>query len=87
MEYFKDNDFVKKEAARAKVAQTMFNLFMHLFVQEFNAGETVFKFGDRGHHFYIVLDGEVEIRTPSPVELEEAQVTPEGLLVFCISYF
>lgn len=43
---------------------------MHLKMQEFAKGETVFHFGDRGQLFYIIIDGEIEIRTPSPVELE-----------------
>lgn len=47
----------------------------------------VFSFGDSGSTFYIVLAGEVEIRVPTPVELEGNSASPEGLLVFLITYF
>ena len=40
-----------------------------------------------GHHFYIVIAGEVEVRVPAPVELEEESATPEGLMSFIITYF
>jgi len=86
-EYFKNNPFFEREAARARDNQTIQNLFTHLKVLEYQKGDTVFKFGDRGQLFYIIIDGEIEIRTPAPVELENEQATPEGILVFCITYF
>lgn len=65
----------------------MQSLFTHLRLAEYKAGETVFRFGDRGQLFYIIIDGEVDIRTPAPIELQDDQLTPEGLLVFCLTYF
>jgi hypothetical protein len=64
----------------------MQNVFMHLRMAEHKAGETVFNFGDRGQLFYIIIEGEVEIRTPCLVELENEQVTPMGVLAFCINH-
>lgn len=69
-EFFKNNAFFARETERARDIQTIQNLYTHLRLQESRAGSTVFKFGDRGQLFYIIIDGEVEIRTPSPVELE-----------------
>jgi hypothetical protein len=37
--------------------------------------------------FYIIIKGEVEIRTPSPIELENESATAEGILVFIVTYF
>lgn len=51
------------------------------------AGETVFSFGDRGTEFYIIIKGEVEIRVPAPVELENDQASALGLLVFITTHF
>lgn len=31
---------------------------------QFDAGEFIFHFGDRGDHFFIILEGQVEIRVP-----------------------
>ena len=56
-------------------------------MQECEAGEAVFRYGDRGVQFYIIVDGEVEVRTPSPVELDEESATPEGLLSFIVSFY
>ena len=47
----------------------------------------MFHYGDRGSLFYIIIEGEVEIRTPSPVELDNDSATAEGILVFIVTYF
>ena len=49
--------------------------------------ECVFHYGDEGELFYIIIEGEVIIKTPSPDVLEDEQCTPEGFLIFCIEYF
>lgn len=36
--------------------------------------------------FYVILDGEVEVLTPSPVELTDTQVSPEGILSFFVNF-
>lgn len=62
-------------------------MFALLRIQECKVRETVFLFGDRGKMFYIIIKGEVEIRTPSPIELENESATAEGILVFIVTYF
>lgn len=52
-----------------------------------NAGEKLFQFGDRGENFYIILSGEVELKTPSPVELTGKKATPEGVLSFFVNFY
>lgn len=47
----------------------------------------MFSYGDSGSTFYILLAGEVEIRVPTNVELEGNSASPEGLLVFLITYY
>ena len=37
--------------------------------------------------FYIVVEGEVDVKVPSPVILEEDSATPEGLISFIMLYF
>jgi CRP-like cAMP-binding protein len=46
------------------------NLYTHLRIEECKAGRKVFNYGDYGQLFYIIIEGEVEVRTPAPVELE-----------------
>ena len=41
-------------------------------------------FGDKGSLFYILIDGTVEIKVPSPVELE---VTADDFILFCLRFF
>ena len=47
----------------------------------------MFEFGDRGSHYYIIIEGEVLIKTPSPIELDGQKATPEGLLIFIVDYY
>lgn len=44
----------------------------------------MFHYGDEGNHFYILIEGEVEVRVPLPTQLEDEDATPEGLLLFLI---
>ena len=39
------------------------------------AGDTVFNYSERGELFYIILDGQVYVRTVSPVELRDCDAT------------
>jgi len=34
--------------------------------ESFRAGEAVFKFGEHGEKFYVVLKGEVSVKIPDP---------------------
>ena len=36
--------------------------------------------------FYIILDGEVEVLTPAPVELADNQASPAGILSFFVNF-
>ena len=47
----------------------------------------MFHYGEKGDLFYIILEGKVEVRTVSPVELDGESTTPEGLITFIISYW
>ena len=51
------------------------------------AGEVLFSYGDRGENFYIILSGEVELKTPSPVELTGKKATPAGVLSFFVNFY
>jgi len=84
---FETNAFLVRQATELRDPVSVQSLFTHLRLAEYKAGETVFRFGDRGQLFYIIIDGEVDIRTPAPIELQDDQLTPEGLLVFCLTYF
>ena len=86
IDHFKTNKFLA-ETASTRDSETVFTLYRNLRMQECEPGEPVFRYGDRGGFFYIIIDGEVEVRTPSPVELDEESATPEGLLSFIVSFY
>ena len=50
-------------------------------------GEILFEYGEEGQHFYVIIEGEVSVKTPAPEELDEDQATPLGFLVYMIEYF
>ena len=56
-------------------------------LEEVAKGEIVFNYGDQGQLFYIIIEGEVEIKVPSPVLLENDSATPEGLITFILLFF
>ena len=86
IEHFKSNKFLA-ETASTRDNETVLTLYRNLKLEECVEGEPVFRYGDRGGLFYIIIDGEVEVRTPSPVELDEESATPEGLLSFIVSFY
>ena len=47
----------------------------------------MFKYGDPGNHFYIVVQGKVNVRVPLPVQLEDDEATPISLLYFIIENY
>ena len=67
--------------------ETVFTLYKNLKMQECENGENVFRYGEKAGFFYIIIDGEVEVKTPSPVELDEESATPEGILSFIVSFY
>ena len=62
-------------------------LFRHLFFLEIDAYENVFNYGDEGDLFYIIIEGQVSIKTPFPDVLEEEQAEPYPLLVLFLTFF
>ena len=83
---FKQNKFLA-EMEQTADADSMFQLYQKLGYTAHRAGEAVFHYGDKGDLFYIILEGKVEVRTVSPVELDGESTTPEGLITFIISYW
>ena len=67
--------------------KTIQYLYRNLRFCELKPRQQVFQYGDEGELFYIVMEGEVVIKTPAPDTLEDDQCTPEGLLIFLIEYF
>ena len=59
-------------------------LYRNLRLIKMPAKQIVFNFGDEGDTFYIILEGEVLIRSPSPVVLESANLSPWRLLMFFV---
>lgn len=81
------NAFIAQEAKKLKGdLETLNLLFQSLKYEGTPKDSVVFKYGDSGSTFYILLAGEVEIRVPTTVELQGNSATPEGLLVFLITY-
>lgn len=62
-------------------------MFHSLGLEVVKGGKTLFHYGEPGTTFYILMEGEVEIRVPTPVEISGATNCPEGLIVFLINYF
>ena len=46
-------------------------LYRNLKFHEYKPQEPVFDYGDKGTLFYIIMDGEVAVKTPAPEELED----------------
>jgi CRP-like cAMP-binding protein len=68
-------------------AESLTALFKSLKYEDCESGKAVFEYGDAGSTFYVILAGAVEIKVPMPVELEGSSATPEGLLIFLVTYF
>lgn len=54
---------------------------------ECDQDETLFKYGDSGDLFYIIIEGEVSIKTPTPVVLEGDDITPVGLVCYFLTNY
>ena len=65
----------------------MSNLFRNLLYLELEEKETVFKYGEVGELFYIIIDGEVSVKTPYLDSLEGSQTKPFQLLSYFITHF
>ena len=47
----------------------------------------MFQYGQRGDNFYVIIEGEVDVLIPSPVELKGKMSSPAGILTFLIQSF
>ena len=84
--YLKDQQFfsvLKKQ----RDEKTYLELCMRLRLEEHGPDSIVFNYGEVGSHFYVIIEGKIDVRVPCPVELEEDSATPEGLISFIIMYF
>ena len=84
--FFEGNRFFKQQKQLFE-EKTIQYLLRNLRFSEYRSGEKVFDYGDEGELFYIIMEGEVIIKTPAQDYLEGEQASPEGLLIFLIEYF
>lgn len=84
--FFEGNRFFRQQSEMFE-EKTIQYLYRNLRFCELKPRQQVFQYGDEGELFYIVMEGEVVIKTPAPDTLEDDQCTPEGLLIFLIEYF
>ena len=62
-------------------------LYRNLHYEEYQKGETIFTYNDIGDLFYIVMQGEVIVKTPAPHVIEEVNRTPENVLYYLIKFY
>ena len=62
--FFKANLYFRKlsDLYEEKTIQYLFKKMRFI---EFEAGDTVFEYGDVGEHFYVIIEGIVAIKVPS----------------------
>ena len=65
----------------------MNHLYRKVQYLELYKDETVCQYGDPGDLFYIILKGEVIVKTPSPDIIEGSQLSPIGFLIYVNQYF
>ena len=68
-DYFQNNKFFREQSQNFEKATIQF-MYRNMHFLELQKGQEVFKYGDVGELFYIVMDGEISIKTPFPEELE-----------------
>ena len=83
---FATNNFFQ-EKKKILDSKTINYLYRNLRLVEYEGKETVFNYGDKGDFYYILLTGEVVVKTPSPFVLQDSQFTPIALLTFLINFF
>ena len=65
---FATNNFFQ-EKKKILDSKTINYLYRNLRLVEYEGKETVFNYGDKGDFYYILLTGEVVVKTPSPFVL------------------
>ncbi|EAR84713.2 cyclic nucleotide-binding domain protein (macronuclear) [Tetrahymena thermophila SB210] len=67
------NPFFKK--MRKQITETLYEeLFKEIYLESYNSLDTVFEFGDTGDKFYIILQGEVYILSPTQLGIALQQI-------------
>ncbi|KAL4466751.1 hypothetical protein ABPG74_010348 [Tetrahymena malaccensis] len=67
------NPFFKK--MRKQITETLYQeLFKEIYLESYNSLDTVFEFGDQGDKFYIILQGEVYILSPTQLGIALQQL-------------
>ena len=74
-----------RETEEELEADSVSTLYQKLSLVEKPTGHTVFNYSEKGELFYIILDGQVHVRTVSPVELRDCDAT--GLINFIIKNY
>ena len=67
--------------------KTIMYLYRNMRYEEFGPSDIVFNYGDQGDLFYIIMEGEVIVKTPAPEVIEDDQATPEAFIIYIIEYF
>ena len=62
-------------------------MYRALHYVEYQAGESIFKYGDEGDLFYIIISGEVEVKTPAPESLSGDESSPANLTLYLVRHF
>ena len=85
--YFSVNNFFIEHKKKLE-EKTLHLLLRNIGIYECNQDDFVFKYGEMGRLFYIILEGEVIVKTPAPHLLEgEELVNPKAVLLYLIRYF
>lgn len=85
--FFSVNNFFIEHKKKLE-EKTLHMLFRNIGFYECNQDDYVFKYGEMGRLFYIILEGEVIVKTPAPHLLEgEELVNPKSVLLYLIRYY
>lgn len=85
--FFETNRFFKEHKKKTEY-KTMNYLYRNLTFSQCDKGDSVFKYGEMGKLFYIILEGEVIVKTPGPHLLEgDQEVNANSVLLYLIKYF
>lgn len=84
--FFESNLYFRKQAEMYEEKTILFLLKKMRFV-EYEAGQTIFEYGDFGELFYVIIDGSVVVKTPSQVTLEGDQATAAGFVIYLLENF
>ena len=85
--FFSTNNFFIEHKKKLETKTINF-LYRKICFQQCNKAGYLFKYGQMGRLFYIILDGEVLVKTPGPHILEgEENVNPKSVLLYLIKFY